>query len=164
MTKTESLHIEFSKFAGELAESLSFSKSVGQIYGLLYISSDPLSLDDICQILSTSKGNVSINLRILKGWGAIRSVWIKGSRRDHYEANHNLKEIGLRRLQEGLGRRLDMAKDTLNRMISTADGVEGETVGPHMQKKIKELQSFISTGQKALQMLPKVAGFFSSKL
>ena len=60
---------EFARFAGELAESFSFNRSVGQIYGLLYLQESPLSLEDIGQRLSMSKGNASINIRLLESWG-----------------------------------------------------------------------------------------------
>ncbi len=58
----------------------------GQIYALLFMVRNPLSLDDVCDLLKTSKGNVSVNIRLLEEQGLVRKVWVKGSRKDYYEA------------------------------------------------------------------------------
>ena len=63
MKELSSFQKEFCSAAGELAMKLSFARSVGQVFGLLYIHSDPLALDDISVLLKMSKGSVSINLR-----------------------------------------------------------------------------------------------------
>ncbi len=62
------------------------NKVGGQIYALLFMMRQPLSLDEICDFLKTSKGNVSVNIRLLEEQGMVRKVWVKGSRRDYYEA------------------------------------------------------------------------------
>ena len=72
--KLTAIEAEVVHAAGDLAASISLARSVGQIYGLLFISPDPLALDDLCLRLSLSKGNVSINLRILEDWGAVEKV------------------------------------------------------------------------------------------
>jgi len=43
--------------------------SVGEIYGLLFISREPLSLDDLVRRLKISKGSASQGLRALKAAG-----------------------------------------------------------------------------------------------
>jgi DNA-binding transcriptional regulator GbsR (MarR family) len=52
--------LAFARLAGEMAQSLSFNRSLGQIYGLLYASDKPQSLEEITRALSVSKGNVSV--------------------------------------------------------------------------------------------------------
>ena len=54
MESSPTFQARFAAFCGELAESLSFNRSVGQIYGLLYLSPDPLSLSDIAETLAMS--------------------------------------------------------------------------------------------------------------
>ena len=57
-----------------------------RIFGLLYLSAQPLSLDEIAAELSQSKSNVSLNIRVLVEWHLVRRRPVPGSRRDHYEA------------------------------------------------------------------------------
>jgi hypothetical protein len=47
-------------------------KSVGQIYGLLYASPEPLSFSDIVERLEISKGSASQGLQFLRSLGAIK--------------------------------------------------------------------------------------------
>jgi DNA-binding transcriptional regulator GbsR (MarR family) len=145
---------EFARFAGELAESLSFNKSIGQIFGLLYLSDNPLSLDEIAQRLSMSKGNASINLRYLESWGAVKPVAVSGTRRDHYEAYRNLKELALRRLQDGVLRRLEMADERIS-SLSTSPALAGMN-DANVKKKLQEMKALLNSGRKAMKVLPKL--------
>jgi DNA-binding transcriptional regulator GbsR (MarR family) len=77
---------EMVETGGALFQLFGLPRSTGQIYGLLYLSPKPLSLDDLTNILSISKGSASTGTRLLSGWGAIRQVWVPGDRRDHFEA------------------------------------------------------------------------------
>ncbi len=151
------LQEDFARLAGELAESLSFNRSIGQIYGLLYLASEPMSLEDIAKRLGMSKGNASINLRALASWGAVRPVWVRGSRRDHYEADRNIKALALRRLEEGLSRRLDMAEEKMDSLLSR----DGALQDPAVKKRLQELRSLVGSGRKALRVLPKILGFLA---
>jgi DNA-binding transcriptional ArsR family regulator len=52
-------------------------KSVGQIYGLLYASPEPLSFSDIVERLDISKGSASQGLQLLRSLGAIKVADVK---------------------------------------------------------------------------------------
>lgn len=73
---------------GQLAAYFGFSKVMGQLYGALLLSGEPLSLDDLVELLDISKASVSMNLRTLEHLGMVRQVWVKGrgDRRKFYEA------------------------------------------------------------------------------
>jgi DNA-binding transcriptional regulator GbsR (MarR family) len=82
-------------FVGAFAV-LSLPRSLGEIYGLLYSSEEPLAFDDLVTRLDLSKGSVSEGLRVLRSLGAVNLVPVDGSRKDHFTA-----EISLRRLAGG---------------------------------------------------------------
>ncbi len=84
---------EFVETAGRLCQMLGLPRSTGQIYGLLYLSPRPLSLDDIAERLSISKASASTGTRQLASWQAVKEVWIPGDRRDHFEALGDLREL-----------------------------------------------------------------------
>ncbi|MBE7503796.1 MAG: hypothetical protein HS113_26620 [Verrucomicrobiales bacterium] len=77
--------------AGNLCRRVGLPRTVGQIYGLLFLSPQPLSLESIAEQLGISKASVSTGTRQLASWGAIRQVWVPGNRKDHFEA---IPEIG----------------------------------------------------------------------
>ncbi|MCK4648117.1 hypothetical protein KAT51_01195 [bacterium] len=78
---------------GHLSATLEFSKVMGQLYALLYLSEKPLSLDDMVKRLAISKGSASINIRELEEKGAVKRIWMKGSRKNFYEAEPDLWKI-----------------------------------------------------------------------
>lgn len=58
----------------DLVALLGLPKSMGEIYGLLFAASEPLSFADIERKLGLSKGSVSQGLRALRDLGAIREA------------------------------------------------------------------------------------------
>ena len=113
--------LEFIETTGRLCQKVGLPRSVGQIYGLLYLSPQSLSLDDIAEHLSISKGSVSTGTRQLAGWQAIRQVWIPGDRRDYFEAVGDIRQLlesvyrnFLRQNMEKGSRRLEDLKKTLD--------------------------------------------------
>src|SRR5258706_10924713 len=112
MTSTTSNGVQdrFVELMGQLAEMCSFSRSIGQIYGVLYLSPEPLSLDDVATACRMSKGNASIHVRTLETWGAVHQSSKPGNRKDYYVANRDLRALMVKRLHEGLGRRIDHAR------------------------------------------------------
>ncbi|UCZ52442.1 transcriptional regulator [Bacillus shivajii] len=60
--------------------------SVGRIYGVLYFSEVPMSLDDIKDEVAMSKASVSNAMRELLETEMVIKVWKKGERKDHFIA------------------------------------------------------------------------------
>ena len=80
---------------GQLSDYFGFSKVMGQLYGALLLSAEPMSLDDLMERLSISKASVSMNMRTLEHMGMVRQVWMRGKsgRRKYYEAETDFVEI-----------------------------------------------------------------------
>jgi len=77
---------EMIESCSRVCQLIGLPRSVGQIYGLLYLSIEPQSLDDTARILGISKASASTGTRQLMSWGAIKQVWVHGDRRDYFEA------------------------------------------------------------------------------
>jgi DNA-binding transcriptional regulator GbsR (MarR family) len=78
---------------GRLFQRVGLPRSTGQIYGLLYLSPKPLSLDDMVSSLELSKGSASNGTRHLLSLGAIRRVWAPGERKDFFESVGNISAV-----------------------------------------------------------------------
>lgn len=61
-------------FFAEIVYVFGIPKSVGQIYGLLYASPEPLGFVDIVERLGISKGSASQGLQVLRLLGAINAA------------------------------------------------------------------------------------------
>ncbi len=86
-------------FFAEIVQLFGIPKSVGQIYGLLYASPQPLGFAAIVERLEISKGSASQGLQLLRSLGAINEAEAKDftARGVAYEA-----EISLRQLVTGI--------------------------------------------------------------
>ena len=78
---------------GHTTQSLGIGRVLGQIFAYLYLSPQPCSLDDITTTLAISKGSASMGVRQLEQWGAVEKVWVKGDRKDYYQARDALGRI-----------------------------------------------------------------------
>jgi DNA-binding transcriptional regulator GbsR (MarR family) len=144
--------------SAELAESLSISPTLARIYALLYMCPASLSLPEIASLLSMSKGTASISLRTLESWGAVHRKWVLGTRKDHYEAERDLKTIVLKRLEEGLLRRLESASEKLQALNAELNGADPEMrrAIAQIQRQISGFQDTVRTAQKLLKFLPHI--------
>lgn len=79
--------------AGRTTQGFGLGRIIGQLYALLFFSPSPLSLDQMAGELKISKGSASTNIRELEKWGAVRRVWVKGDRKDYYEAEIDYLKI-----------------------------------------------------------------------
>jgi DNA-binding transcriptional regulator GbsR (MarR family) len=61
--------------------------SVGRLYGMLYFSEDPMTLDDMKDELGMSKTSMSTSVRQLQELKMVEKVWKKGVRKDLYESS-----------------------------------------------------------------------------
>ena len=94
-TELHAVHESMLDGLSQLADYFGFSKVMGQLYGVLLLSGEPLSLDELLERLEISKASVSMNMRTLEQLGMVRQVWLRGKsdRRKYYEAETDLLQI-----------------------------------------------------------------------
>ena len=73
------------------------SRARGRIVGLLLSSAEPMSLDEITQLLQVSKGPVSVETRQLEEFGMIRTVKKPGDRKVYFEVTEHPFSLSARR-------------------------------------------------------------------
>lgn len=103
----------FVEDAGNLTTSLGLGRAIGQVFAYLYFSPEPRSLSDLEKALGISKGSASMTVRQLEQWGAAKKIWVKGDRKDYYEANDWLGQIIRNVLADTIGRRLTQGNGLL---------------------------------------------------
>ena len=138
-----------------MADVLNLPRSVGEIYGLLFISSDPLCLDD-CRIrLNISKGSTSQGLKILRSFGAIRTVYIPGDRKDYYLAETSLRKIASGFAGEQIQPHVHNGKERIERVRELLDQRDSNDK-EHLQEKIDLLENWQKRAGKVLPLILKL--------
>ena len=78
---------------GAMGGAWGINRTMAQIHALLLVTEEPLSTDDVMARLEISRGNAHGNLRELVSWGLVRSVMIRGERREYFEAEKDIWTI-----------------------------------------------------------------------
>ncbi len=127
--------------------------SVGQIYGLLYLSGRPLPFENFVERLGISKGSASQGLKLLRTLGAVRVVNVTGDRREFYEAEISPTRLVAGFLKEKVQPRLKESDERLARLKKTLQTMEQED--PMLADRVHRLHVW---SQRARQFIPVVAG------
>ena len=134
---------EFTQGLSQISRFWGFPKGMGAIFGALYLSPTPLSLDDIVQETGLTKGAVSTEIRALARMGLVHRSSKLGDRKDYYEAESDfyaaVRSILKERQNSEFDRALRSVKETLETMEE--NWVEDEE-WHFVYERVKALQEF----------------------
>ena len=138
---------------GRLSSFAGFSKGMGQIYGLLYLSREPVSLGDIAEQTGMSKGNASLNIKMMERWGLVHPVSKKSDRRDYYQAETNfwkiIRDIMNSRDKKEIDRTIGVIRDIHEKVA--ASGREAGEEREFYRERLKNMLEFGTTVTQLLQ-------------
>jgi DNA-binding transcriptional regulator GbsR (MarR family) len=150
----------FVEAGGHTTQSFGLGRIIGQVYALLYLSPTPMCLDDIATELGVSKASVSTTIRQLERWAAVKRVWVKGDRKDYYEAEtdfHAVVRQGLlatmRKKLETAGTQITLVEDTLKAATAAGNGDENQ-----------DMQIVVDRLEHAKQFRSKIHALLSNPL
>jgi DNA-binding transcriptional regulator GbsR (MarR family) len=135
---------------GRLGMYWGLGKVSAEIQALLYLSSRPLSLEDMSERLKTSRSNISLNVRSLQDLGVVRKVIVPGDRKDYYAAKDDIGLVARRLAAKKKKRELDPAIKIVEDAILAASPTShrGETndivVNTEKLRELKDLMEGIA--------------------
>ncbi|MDH7914565.1 ArsR family transcriptional regulator [Winogradskyella sp. SYSU M77433] len=125
---------------GSLGTLWGINKAMAQIQALLFISTKPLSMEDIMEDLKISRGNTSMNLRQLMDWGIVTKVLVSGERKEFFTTEKNVQELARIVAKERSRREIKPVIKVLEEVSSIKDNGSAETKELIKQTKaLKEL-------------------------
>lgn len=151
------LEHEFVAIFSDLADLFGNPRSHGAIYGLLFSSERPLSMEEITARLGISKGSASQGLRQLEELGAISRTKEDGERIHTYVARIELKPLVAGFLHKRLAPRLESGAGRLRRLEKLVPSLPANfrpTARLRLQritKWHKRAHAFLPIAQKLLQ-------------
>lgn len=86
-----------------------FPKAMGAIFGAVYLSPTPMTLDELVIAVGVSKGAVSTNIRNLERLGVVHKNFKVGDRKDYYTAETDFWKIAKGILKEREKNEFDLA-------------------------------------------------------
>lgn len=137
---------------------LGLPRSIGEIYGLLFISETPLSLDDLVSRLRISKGSASQGLRMLKSLGAVREAEGGAERRTYYEPAVELKRLVGGFIREQIRPHLESGKTKISQLATSAAEIDDPERRKFMGERVERLEKWMRSGGRVLPVLQKLLG------
>jgi DNA-binding transcriptional regulator GbsR (MarR family) len=139
---------QFVDLWGTMSSLWGINPTMARIHGLLYITGEALTMDDMMARLGISRGNVSMNLTKLTEWGLVQRAHHRGDRKDRYASISDVWEMFTRVAAQRKRRELDPVLTTLRRC---RDSLSTEGLGAAAKKpaakeryrRVDELMSFL---------------------
>ncbi len=143
---------------GQMAGAWGISRTMAEIHAILYLSSKPLSMDDLMLRLDISRGNASMSLRSLLDWGIVSRVHKRGDRKEYFQAEQDVWAMfraivreRVKREAEPLAAQLHEIRDLTRRSAKSARAAT-EAEKQELSEVNKKLESMINFFQM-LQLL-----------
>lgn len=149
---------------GQLTDFFGFSPVMGHLYGALLMSPEPLSLDELEEIVGKSKASVSMNMRALERWGMVREIWVKGDRRKYYEAESDLWKVARSIIESRERREVGVALDVLDENSQKLEEAterlseDERELADYYLARVQDMQEFFQLAALALELFVQHGG------
>jgi DNA-binding transcriptional regulator GbsR (MarR family) len=134
-----------------------YPRAMGALYGALYLSPSPLSLDDLIPIVGVTKGAVSTNIRALEQLGMVHKHVRPGDRKDYYRADTDFwkiaKTILERRQKPEFDKALSDVSLALQKIRSRPRSAPEAELAKFYEERLAAMASFFHTIDGIVAML-----------
>lgn len=139
---TNKIMLEFSK----TIEMFGLTTLEARLFAYLYLSKQPLTLDDMSEALGKSKTSMSTSIRSLSELNLVTRVWKKGIRKDLHQANTQLfktfMNAYINKWIEAAIRQKTSLEDINNLMEQKKSSGESDEELINMEQQLKDMIEF----------------------
>jgi DNA-binding transcriptional regulator GbsR (MarR family) len=132
---------EFVLHWGEMGTRWGVNRTVAQVHALLYLSSEPLTAEEIAETLSVARSNVSNSLKELQNWNLAHVAHRMGDRRDFFQTSHDVWELFMTVIEQRVEREIEPTLAVLHRCAAEAQA--GRAAQPETAARIRSLTEFL---------------------
>lgn len=137
-----------------MASLFGFNPSTARVSALLIAAARPLSLGEIAERLGISRGNASMCLKELRGWGVAQRVSRPGDRRDYFESRGDLFRQTVAIARERKRREFDPAAEAARSALADL----AKDAPPEEAERLREIEEYLTTidrvGREVLENEP----------
>lgn len=124
---------------GRMSTSWGINRTMAHIHALLFITGEPMTMDQIIERLKISQGSASTNLRQLIDWGVVRRYRPPGVRRSLYIADLDSVTMVARVVRERKRRELDPTVAALRHCREIAPDPSEDERARAFHRRVNEL-------------------------
>jgi len=139
----------------KLCVILGLPKSIGLIYGAVFVSTRPIEAREICKKLKISRGSVSQGIKFLRELGAIRVEGQIGNRAEHFVVEDHLRKA----VETFVTKKIGPAFDELGEEVMRLEKDPNLNLAQELREKLETIRRWNNHGQL---LLPLVTGFLKT--
>ena len=143
--KLEEAKQQFINSWGAFGTNWGINRTMAQLHALLLISPDPLSQDEMMEVLNISRGNVNMNIRDLISWGLAERVILPGERKEFFTAEKDIWKVIKQIVKERKKRELEPMLQLMDKLEQT----EGDKRDRHLKALMDTVSGIKKLGQQA---------------
>lgn len=135
------------KFIQTIAKNMNLyglTSSIGRLYGVLYFSDEPMTLDDMREALEMSKTSMSTGVRALSDMKMVESTYKKGIRKDLYQSEEDwyksFTSLFGNRWRKNTESNIEEAEETLEELRMIYDSTEDEDLRQRINRDLERLE------------------------
>ncbi len=147
---------------GEMGTRWGTNRTVAQIQALLYLSPNPLRADEIVDLLSVARSNVSTSIRELQSYGLVRMTHLLGDRRDYFESLHDVWELFRVIIEQRKQRELNPTLVMLK--ACAAEIQEEKETDPVTKERIRNMLQFVESTSDWYEQISQIPTSTLTKL
>lgn len=154
----EDIQNDFIDVSGEISERYGMTRVAGALKGLMLLSRQPVSLDEMAERLEVSKASISTNIRVLERFKVVRRVFNRGDRKNYYELRgDDLWEIETQVIQTVMQDELSRLASHLKRLRTDLDSAEeGDPDDQEfLSRRLEELDDYLDAARHVLGLLSR---------
>jgi len=146
--KLEEAKRNFVEAWGTLGTNWGINRTMAQIHALLMVSEQPLSTDEIMEILDISRGNANMNTRALIDWGLAERKIKLGERMEFFVGEKDIWKVAVKIIRERRKREIDPLRSTLRDLKMIDDKEEKKEEYLRFMKLLDDIDSFADSADK----------------
>ncbi|OEK07929.1 transcriptional regulator [Flavivirga aquatica] len=136
---------------GSLGTLWGINKAMAQIQSLLFISTKPLSMEEIMEELKISRGNTSMNLRQLMDWDIVTKELIPGERKEFFTTEKDVQELARHIAKKRSRKEIKPVIKVLKEVSSIKD--DGSAKTKELIKQTKALHNLAETADTLMNKI-----------
>jgi DNA-binding transcriptional regulator GbsR (MarR family) len=135
------------------AELYGFKRSYARLYGILFFSEEPRSLDELVAESDYAKSTVSTAMKALQRVHMVRRRSLPGEgKKAYFEAETDLWRVFRELLRQEVSREIEIMIDALEEAETILEDADGDRAERDL-RKVRKLQSLYERSRRAVDVL-----------
>jgi DNA-binding transcriptional regulator GbsR (MarR family) len=144
---------------GRIGEFWGISPVMGRLWAVLYLSPEPMTMDDMVDAVGITQGHASTNLRALLRLGLVHKSWRPGDRKDYYTPQSDMWAFARGILRERQQKEFDTAlASTVNALAALENARPNLPLDEYrfLRERLGAIRDFHGTIDRAVAALLKL--------